>query len=110
MELSSKEAGLLDAGKHKAVIRKDPVKEHVGDAVFEIKGVIYRIKEKKRWTLRRINSDRGTREFGCKTARHFKVMYEALYGKYVGNSKDIYWLIVLTKDKSQETLEVLCPR
>ena len=110
MEISDKEAGLLDAGKHKAVIRKELVKEQVGDAAFEIKGVVYKVKEKKRWTLRRINSDRGTREFGCKTARHFKVMYEAVYGKYMGKSKELYWLIVLTRDKSQETLEVLYPR
>jgi hypothetical protein len=110
MEISDKEAALLKTGKHKAIIRKDPVKEQVGDVVFEIDGVVYRIKEKKRWTLRRINSDRGTREFGCKSARHFKLMYEAVYGTYVGKSKEVHWLIVLTRDKSQETLEVIYPR
>jgi hypothetical protein len=110
MKISDKEKGLLKAGKHKAVIRKENVKEQVGDVAFEIDGVVYRVGEKKHWTLRRCNSDRGTREFGCKTARHFKLMYEAIYGKYIGNSKDLYWLIVLTRDKSQETLEMLYPR
>ena len=106
MIINEKEAGLIDAGKLKAVIRKERVKENVGDIAFEAKGVPYMIVEKKHWTLRRINAQRGTRDFSCKSAYHFKIMYQNVYGeKYDGRSKDLYWMILVEGDEKQRTLE-----
>jgi len=106
MEINEKEAGLIDAGKLKAVIRKENVREDVGDIAFEIKGVVYKIVEKKHWTLRRINAQRGTRDFSCKNAWHFKIMFQNVYeSKYDGKSKDLYWMILVEGDEKQRTLE-----
>ena len=106
MIINEKEAALIDAGKLKAVIRKEDIKEHVGDIAFEVRGVPYRVLEKKHWTLRRINAQRGTRDFSCKSAYHFKIMFQNVYGaKYDGRSKDLYWMMRVKGDEKQRTLE-----
>jgi len=111
MEINEKEAGLIDAGKLKAVVRKERVKENVGDIAFVVKGVPYMIVEKKHWTLRRINAQRGTRDFSCKSAYHFKIMYQNVYEeKYDGRSKDLYWMILVEGDEKQRSLEEIFVR
>ena len=106
MEISDKEKTMIEAGKHRAIIRKEGVKERIGDVIFDINGIIYIIKGKHHWTLRRINSQRGTIDFGCKTAAQFRLMYNMVYGQYFGKSKELYWLITVKKDKVQKTLGV----
>jgi len=45
MQITDKERVMLESGKHKAVIRKEEVKQRVGDVAFEIDGIVYIIKE-----------------------------------------------------------------
>jgi len=107
MKITDKEKRMITSGKMKAVIRSSNIKENIGEIAFEIDNIAYIIVDKKHWTLRRINAQRGKRDFGTTSSLHFKFMYEVIYGKYDGKSKDLFWLIVVKPNKKQSLLKVI---
>jgi len=106
MKISDKEAKLIASGKLNAVIRWEAPLEKVCDILFDVEGVVYKLKDKKKWSLHRCVSKKTSTAFGCDSLTNAKATITFLYGEYSRIKDDVVYLVMIEKEKQQRTLAV----
>ena len=104
MKLDEKEAKLISSGKLKAVIRWNKPDEKIGDIIFNVDSVPYRLIDRKRWKVFRVGAQRSHIDFGCDTIYDFKVLMGNLYKPYPKIKDDTVYLCIFKSDEKQRTL------
>ena len=106
MKITEKESLLIKDGKLHAIIRWDKPDDKVGDIIFNVDDVPYKLVDRKRWKVFRVGAQRSHIDFGCDTIYDFKVMMGYLYKPYPKIKDDTVYLIIFKVDRSQQTLRV----
>lgn len=104
MKLSDKEEKLIKDGKLKAIIRWKKPDEKIGDIIFSVGSVPFRLVDRKKWKLFRIAAQRSHIDFSCDSIYSFKVLMEDIYKPYHKIKDDTVFLCMIKPEKSQMTL------
>lgn len=107
MKLSEKEELLIKDGKLHAVLRWDKPDDKVGDIIFNVDDVPYKLVDKKRWKVFRIGAQRSVIDFSCEDVYSFKTLITYLYKSYEKIKDDTIYLCIFKPEKEQRTLGVL---
>lgn len=106
MKLSEKEELLIKDGKLHAIIRWDKPDDKVGDIIFNVDDVPYKLTDKKRWKLFRVAAQRSVIDFSCEDVYSFKTLITFLYKSYDKVKDDTVYLLIFRAEKEQRTLGV----
>ena len=106
MKLSEKEEILVKDGKLHAVLRWNKPDDKVGDIIFNVGGVPYKLVDRKRWKLFRCGAERSHIDWSCDTIYDFKVLMGYLYTTYPKIKDDTVFLCIFKAEKEQRTLPI----
>lgn len=106
MKLSEKEELLIKDGKLHAVLRWNKPDDKVGDIIFNVDDVPYKLVDKKRWKVFRVGAQRSHIDFSCETIYDFKTLVTYLYNSYGKLKDDTCYLCIFKADRKQRTLGV----
>ena len=106
MKLSDKEKKLIKDGKLKAVLRWNKEEVKIGDIIFNVNSVPYKLVDKKRWKVFRVGAQRSHIDFGCDTIYEYKTLITDLYKSYGKVKDDTVHLLIFKSEKAQQTLGV----
>lgn len=104
MKLSEKEELLIKEGKIHAVLRWDKQEVKIGDIIFNVDSVPYKLVDRKRWKVFRCGAERSHIDWGCETVYDFKVLIGNIYKPYPKMKDDTIYLLIFKPDKEQRTL------
>lgn len=106
MKLTEKEELLIKDGKLHAVLRNNKPDEKIGDIIFNVDSVPYKLLDRKRWKVFRIAAQRSVIDFSCETVYDFKVLMGYLYKPYPKIKDETVYLCIFKADDKQKTLGV----
>ena len=104
MKISEKEELLVRDGKLHAILRWEKQEVKIGDILFELDGITYKLTARKRWKVFRCGAERSHIDFSCDTIYDYKTLITHLYGSYGKVKDDTIYLMIFKADKSQQTL------
>jgi len=106
MKLSEKEERLIKDGKLHAILRWDKQEVKIGDIIFTVDSVPYKLVERKRWKVFRIGAQRSHIDFSCDTIYEYKTLITDIYKSYGKVKDDTVQLLIFKAEKEQQTLGV----
>ena len=106
MKITEKEELLIKDGKLHAILRWNKEEVKIGDIIFNVNGVPYKLVDKKRWKVFRIGAQRSHIDFSCDTIYEYKTLITELYNSYGKIKDDTVHLLIFKAEKEQRTLGV----